>query len=634
MEKQQKPVPNDDKLVYKGTPDSPDIKIFVSHRIDVDSEQIDNLLYVPVRCGAVYDRSERSDMLGDDTGDNISEKRMSYCELTVQYWAWKNVEADYYGLCHYRRYIGFSNEHFPVGTSERNNGCVCEPEINEEIIKKHCLDEAAMTEEIKNYDVIAIEPIKLRSNPRSNYEAMKQSSDYHNMADLDVCIEIIKSKYPEMSDAVDSYMHKTKECWLYNCWIMKKTLFFEYSAWLFDILKETEDRIDTRYYSQQMLRTPGTLGERLFGIYLTYLGMQGSYKIKKHQLVFFERVEKIAPITPAFSDNNIAIASNFNNNYVPVFSVLLKSIINNSSRENNYDVILLSQDISDENKKKLLTMTANKPNFSLRFVNPDRYTCGLNMYVAFKEYTSDMYVRVLIPHVLEKYDKVLVLDADMISKTDVSLLYNTELGGHCAAAVKDVVYGGYLNGVVEGTLEYSKNTLRLSEPYNYCNTGVILLDCKKIRELYTLEYLQNYIDTHNFRIYEQDTLNVLLDGKILFLDRRWNMYTYTSDAIVKCVNYAPFKDKQEYLEARKDPWILHYAAHPKPWWTGVGDFAYDFWEVARTSPYYEELISEMYARRQSTVNPSSKESLVKFFKKILPGWMHPLGKKIKRMLKW
>ncbi|MCL2520879.1 MAG: DUF4422 domain-containing protein, partial [Spirochaetaceae bacterium] len=85
-----------------------DIKIFVSHRIDLDSEVIDNPLFVPVRCGAVYDKREnKPDIIGDDTGDNISEKRLSYNELTVMYWAWKNVKADYYGLCHYRRYFSF-----------------------------------------------------------------------------------------------------------------------------------------------------------------------------------------------------------------------------------------------------------------------------------------------------------------------------------------------------------------------------------------------------------------------------------------------------------------------------------------------------------------------------------------------
>ena len=72
-----------------------DIKIFVSHRIDMDSELVDNPLFVPIRCGAVLDNRNDVTMLGDDTGKNISEKRMTFNEFTVLYWAWKNVSADY-----------------------------------------------------------------------------------------------------------------------------------------------------------------------------------------------------------------------------------------------------------------------------------------------------------------------------------------------------------------------------------------------------------------------------------------------------------------------------------------------------------------------------------------------------------
>ena len=46
-----------------------------------------------------------------DCGENggISEKNPEYCELTVQYYAWKNEEADAYGFCHYRRLFSFND---------------------------------------------------------------------------------------------------------------------------------------------------------------------------------------------------------------------------------------------------------------------------------------------------------------------------------------------------------------------------------------------------------------------------------------------------------------------------------------------------------------------------------------------
>ena len=34
------------------------------------------------------------------TGDHISSKNPNYCELTGLYWAWKNLDCEYIGLCH------------------------------------------------------------------------------------------------------------------------------------------------------------------------------------------------------------------------------------------------------------------------------------------------------------------------------------------------------------------------------------------------------------------------------------------------------------------------------------------------------------------------------------------------------
>lgn len=83
------------------------IKILIScHK---KTEYIKNAILQPIQLGCALSNKYFPDMLHDDDGENISNLNSMYCELTAQYWAWKNLDADYYGFCHYRRYFNFSN---------------------------------------------------------------------------------------------------------------------------------------------------------------------------------------------------------------------------------------------------------------------------------------------------------------------------------------------------------------------------------------------------------------------------------------------------------------------------------------------------------------------------------------------
>ena len=52
-------------------------------------------------------------MIGDNTGDNISDRNGSYNEMTSVYWAWKNYDAlgnpEWIGFMHYRRHFLFKD---------------------------------------------------------------------------------------------------------------------------------------------------------------------------------------------------------------------------------------------------------------------------------------------------------------------------------------------------------------------------------------------------------------------------------------------------------------------------------------------------------------------------------------------
>ena len=83
-------------------------------------------MYLPLHVGKAG-KSLELGFQGDDTGDNISEKNPEYCELTGLYWAWKNLDADYIGLSHYRRYFrgkrGGDKWDCILTTAQAEHGC-------------------------------------------------------------------------------------------------------------------------------------------------------------------------------------------------------------------------------------------------------------------------------------------------------------------------------------------------------------------------------------------------------------------------------------------------------------------------------------------------------------------------------
>lgn len=81
------------------------VKILVCHH--KASPYIKNECFLPVQVGKEISNVTLDYCQPDNYGDNISEKNKSWCELTALYWAWKNLDADFYGLMHYRRLLNF-----------------------------------------------------------------------------------------------------------------------------------------------------------------------------------------------------------------------------------------------------------------------------------------------------------------------------------------------------------------------------------------------------------------------------------------------------------------------------------------------------------------------------------------------
>lgn len=232
---------------------NPTIKIFVScHK---SFPVLDNRLLCPIHVGAALSDERISGYLRDDIGENISHKNRRYCELTGQYWAWKNAAADYYGFFHYRRYL------YPDAQAHRPYLLRAEP--SEKVLQQLGYDRFSAL--IEQYDLIAPIGENMYISVRDHYA----TAPYHHGKDLALVEMILREKYPEYAEAAETYLSETV-CYFGNIYIMAQQVFNDYCRWLFDILEEFDRRSDTSGYGTQELRVDGYLAERLFGVYYTH----------------------------------------------------------------------------------------------------------------------------------------------------------------------------------------------------------------------------------------------------------------------------------------------------------------------------------------------------------------------------
>lgn len=67
------------------------------------------------------------------------------------------------------------------------------------------------------------------------------------------------------------------------------------------------------------------------------------------------------------------------NNYVPMLTTTIYSMLKNASTNRMYDVVVLERNITDENKRYIRQFFARFSNALIRFFDVNRYLAGFNL---------------------------------------------------------------------------------------------------------------------------------------------------------------------------------------------------------------------------------------------------------------
>ncbi len=269
--------------------------------------------------------------------------------------------------------------------------------------------------------------------------------------------------------------------------------------------------------------------------------------------------------------NIIPIVFATDDNYVPMMSVALRSILDNAVATNFYKVYILNTELRVENIEKLNEFNCDI--MEIKYINvAERMDKISKDKIHLRDYyTKAIYYRVFIPDLFPQYDKILYVDCDVVVLEDIANLYNQDIGDNIFVAVHEETMT-----VMDIFGKYSEQFLGV-ERKNYFNSGLLLINTKEYKKEKIEERFISLMHRHKFEVApDQDYLNVLCKDKIKYADLGWNKTPFPEE-----IN--PFNEEQVKL--------IHYKLNFKPWhYKGVRYEDY-FWKYAKKTPYYQELIN-------------------------------------------
>ena len=179
-------------------------------------------------------------------------------------------------------------------------------------------------------------------------------------------------------------------------------------------------------------------------------------------------------------------------------------------------------------------MNKFKVDMQFIFISPEAFKNFQNV----KSFSKAAYYRLLITDIMPDIDRCIYLDADTIIEFNLEKLWNIDLcGKHCA-------------GVLDKNISNNPHWIYplFENAKNYVNSGVLLIDLKKWRQDNISRTIIDFVSNNKVSFADQDGINKVLSGKILYLD--------------PSVNYQQnFNNPHERIPDKK---IIHYCGI-RPW---------------------------------------------------------------------
>ena len=428
--------------------------------------------------------------------------------------------------------------------------------------------------------------------------------DAYRKSDLAECREDFKKFFTKtLSDKFRTY--NSIQRIIYNFWMLNK--YKNATLELSPIMREQEynEHVDNLYMEIRSIPYMKLLINSLSPKLLCINDSENCNDYNRGRLskflgeLFYEipdwEVKTTLDIKPIFPEKNKnGIVFSFNNEYSKFFAVALQSIIENSKKDELYDIIVLNNDIGENNYKLISKMIPD--NFNLRFFDISEYIKNYFPQAELQtcdKWSIEIYNRIFIPFLMSSYNKVLYLDSDVIINHNPNEIFKINSNGKAILAIKDTMVHLFHLKKYEERLDYTKNIMGIKDEKKYFNSGVMLFNIKNIDIKQYYNKLSKIFEKKDLYYPDQDILNSIFQDNVKFLNAKWNLCCGEFVYNKTFMNTISEEARLEYESALDSPYIIHYTSPIKPWTFNIETLFEIFWQYARKTPFYEEILYVM-----------------------------------------
>lgn len=287
-------------------------------------------------------------------------------------------------------------------------------------------------------------------------------------------------------------------------------------------------------------------------------------------------------------------------------AVAIRSLCLSSNPQRKYELHIVHHGLEERQMKELEKACSGYPHVSLGFsMLPEKLLRILNDRDCGR-FSPLTYGRLLAASLFPKCDRLVYLDVDILLNGDVAELYEADLQGAPIGAVRDcAVLQSMGTGQLPGHLEYISG-MGVTSALLYCNTGVMVMDLRKMRKEKTEARLLSLLESHpdSFPYADQDMINIVFHGRITPLPIHWNyhfQFELHHAGMAHLISGTEFEEAPPLFETRS--WkLFHLVGDYKPWMLPDMEKIYHrlylalWWPVARQTPAFRKELRGLYRK--------------------------------------